>query len=423
MSTRLCLCLCVNGYYDRVKASQETWIKRLNNDSLRIVYISDPEDPEAEALKLSGSILDRVYMGLKQVLSTVEADWYMVLDAGTYPQLEGIQTLLASYDPKEAIMLANRHRFDLASMGEGTFSWHEGSYILSRSALVALEPHFEGLCKQWKELCLSCSCPDYDQRADMSLHYLIFQQQLPIKVVQIDGLHNCEYENQNCPWGCWLGPGPHLTYKVKTDLWVTKYVEVATTPSDIHEHIPLLANYARQCQSIVECGVRGVCSTWAFVKGLLENGTSIKRLLSIDCEACPNLEPVALVCKEKGIDFAFRHANDVAVEIPMVDLVFIDTWHVYGHLKRELAHFHSKARQYIILHDTTVDEWFGETYRCGMNFQEQSRVSGYPINEILCGLWPAIDEFLKAHPEWALHERLTNCNGLTVLKRVNPVAI
>ena len=75
------------------------------------------------------------------------------------------------------------------------------------------------------------------------------------------------------------------------------------------------------------------------------------------------------------------------------------------------------------MHDTTVDEWQGETIRLGMNAVQQSLDSGFPIEEINAGLWPAIEEFLKNNPEWVLHERFTNNNGLTILKKysVHPI--
>jgi hypothetical protein len=70
------------------------------------------------------------------------------------------------------------------------------------------------------------------------------------------------------------------------------------------------------------------------------------------------------------------------------------------------------------MHDTTVDEIYGESLRGNMNIIAQSKKSGYPPEEIACGLQKAIDEFLNGNPEWKLHERYTNNNGLTVLKRV-----
>jgi hypothetical protein len=70
------------------------------------------------------------------------------------------------------------------------------------------------------------------------------------------------------------------------------------------------------------------------------------------------------------------------------------------------------------MHDTTVDEWQGETIRSGWNAVEQSQSSGFPVEEINKGLWPAIEEFLQNNTDWVLHERFINNNGLTILKKV-----
>jgi hypothetical protein len=37
------------------------------------------------------------------------------------------------------------------------------------------------------------------------------------------------------------------------------------------------------------------------------------------------------------------------------------------------------------------------------------------------GLWPAVEEFLAAHPEWKIEKRFTNNNGLTILARDPPL--
>jgi hypothetical protein len=63
------------------------------------------------------------------------------------------------------------------------------------------------------------------------------------------------------------------------------------------------------------------------------------------------------------------------VEIEPTDMLFIDTFHVYEQLRRELALHAGKARRFIVLHDTTT---FGEKGE-----REGSR-----------GLWPAVAEFL-----------------------------
>ena len=67
--------------------------------------------------------------------------------------------------------------------------------------------------------------------------------------------------------------------------------------------------------------------------------------------------------------------------MPETDLLFVDSWHVYARTSRELAALHGRVRWRIVLHDTTVDEWLGESLRMGMDFVEQARRTGYPISE------------------------------------------
>ena len=99
-------------------------------------------------------------------------------------------------------------------------------------------------------------------------------------------------------------------------------------------------------------------------------------------------------------------------------LLELSTWHVYAHLIRELEAHCNGVKKWIIMHDTTVDAEKGETLRAGWNPEEQAAQTGYPVSEITMGLWPAIEKFLGDHPEWVLEKRYTNCNGLTILRRV-----
>ena len=108
------------------------------------------------------------------------------------------------------------------------------------------------------------------------------------------------------------------------------------TPSDIYEHIECLYTYAKQCDSIAELGVRSVVSTWAFLKGLRERPKSPaipKQLLCCDLYWSPGIEPVRTLCHHYGIQFQFIVGDSAEIYLPPVDMLFIDTWHVYGHLK------------------------------------------------------------------------------------------
>ena len=195
-----------------------------------------------------------------------------------------------------------------------------------------------------------------------------------------------------------------------------KYTTACTRGSDINEHLPTLKRYTDMCTHVTECGVRGVVSSWAFAAGLL--GKPGARLVQVDLDTNSNVVMFGNLARQNGIDTVFYKQSDLECPIEPTELLFIDTWHVYGHLKRELARWNAHVSKYIIMHDTTVDEWRGETIRCGWNPVKQSAETGIPVDEIVKGLWPAIDEFLREHPEWTLEARYTNNNGLTILRRV-----
>jgi hypothetical protein len=124
------------------------------------------------------------------------------------------------------------------------------------------------------------------------------------------------------------------------------------------------------------------------------------------------------MCAASGIQNVFHQQSDLECPIEPTDLLFIDTWHVYGHLKRELDRWHEHVAKYIILHDTTVDAEEGESIRMGHNISEKAFLSGIPEEEVARGLWPAVEEFVAAHPEWFIAVRYMNNNGLTVLERI-----
>lgn len=50
-----------------------------------------------------------------------------------------------------------------------------------------------------------------------------------------------------------------------------KYKLLCSKSSDINEHLPTLYKYATESNSILETGVRNCVSSWALLKGLIEN--------------------------------------------------------------------------------------------------------------------------------------------------------
>jgi hypothetical protein len=195
-----------------------------------------------------------------------------------------------------------------------------------------------------------------------------------------------------------------------------QYIRNTITHSDINEHLPTLYDLSLGCDVICECGVRSIVSTWAFLHALKKGGS----LYCVDLFAAPNVKNVTEIASEKGVNMTFFVDNSASVKLPTpVDMLFIDTWHVYAHLIQELNFHHANVRKYIVMHDTEVDKVGGESIRCGYNIAEQARSSGYSVENIKRGLQPAIDEFLSNHPEWVVERVYKNCNGLTVLRRVS----
>lgn len=181
--------------------------------------------------------------------------------------------------------------------------------------------------------------------------------------------------------------------------------QIAGQCVDIWEHFPVMRDLAQQCESIVEMGVRGGCSSYALLAGLQKSEAVDKWMVYLDVVDCRNkkLEEMANAC---GIGIEFVKASSKEVDIPECDLLFIDTLHTYGQLVVELEMHQEKARKYIVMHD--VDEPWG--------FKNEVD-DGSPD----LGLKQAVYDFLLEHEEWKIKDWYTNCHGLAVLERVDEV--
>lgn len=198
------------------------------------------------------------------------------------------------------------------------------------------------------------------------------------------------------------------------------YTRACTEPSDINEHIPILYSYAKRCEHITELGTRSCVSTRAFIKGLSENEKDVKKLVSIDIDWHPNVDDVKACAGQ--VDYTFIQSSSLERTPDMTDITFIDTWHVYPQLKRELALYAPVTKQYIIMHDTTIDAEHGESVRDCHDISRQSIETGFSEEDIRQGLKRAIDEFLSWNgDDWDIERVWTNNNGLTVLRRQQPL--
>jgi hypothetical protein len=180
------------------------------------------------------------------------------------------------------------------------------------------------------------------------------------------------------------------------------------TPSDINEHFPAIIKYGSECETITEMGVRWVVSTWAWL------ACAPKKLRCYDLydpsHWGTNIQDVYDTAEAYGLDFEFKVADVLKIEIEETDLLFIDTWHAYDQLKAELKLHASKVKKYICFHDTTSYATSDENP--GHENSWEGKTSGK-------GIWLAIEEFLEENKdEWELAHRYMNNNGFTIVRRI-----
>jgi hypothetical protein len=196
-------------------------------------------------------------------------------------------------------------------------------------------------------------------------------------------------------------------------------------PSDINEHVETLYNYAVSSQRILELGVNAGNSSWGLLKGLCDSKCEDKKFIQCDIEEdCPNVTTVSQIANIHNIEHKYLVMNDLIIDENVdlyglsYDITFIDTWHVYGQLKRELEKFSKITTKYIIMHDTEIDGVTGESIRCGWDTKTHAATLGWTEHEVAGGLLQAINEFLEVSPEWKMLSQVRNNNGLTILERL-----
>ena len=165
---------------------------------------------------------------------------------------------------------------------------------------------------------------------------------------------------------------------------------LCNTKSDINEHLPALRDLASKCDTVIEMGVRYCVSTWAFIEGLKKGTTLISIDIKHPSKYGGDLVSVEKACKNKGITSKFYEASTLEIDIPEVDMIFIDTDHTYAQLKGELERHGNKAKKYLVFHDTVSCE---------------------------TELMPAIEEFMKKNKKWKVKEHYKNNNGVLILSK------
>ncbi len=200
-------------------------------------------------------------------------------------------------------------------------------------------------------------------------------------------------------------------------------VERARIKTDVNDHlVPLfLEAIALRPRLIVELGVRG--GETAFVLERVA-GLCKSHLVLVDIDDCPNLDsgPDTFFVHSDDIAFSGRFrewCKDYAIE-PRIDILHIDTSHLYEHTVKEIENwFPFLSRGAIVFfHDTNLSAVFRR--------RDGSMGRGWNNDR---GVIRAIEDFLDAPlNEKAGFEGITNgwlvkhdpcCNGFTTLARLD----
>lgn len=175
------------------------------------------------------------------------------------------------------------------------------------------------------------------------------------------------------------------------ELLEKEYLNAKEKSSDINEHLELLYDLAKECDSVTELGTRTGVSTRAFMYA------NPKTFFAYDIELDDNLLKLFYIAKENGLNFNYKLADVRYIEIEETDLLFIDTKHCAEQITIELEKHGNKARKYLAFHDTFTFSMIGEDGRGG--------------------ILPPILWFLIKNPHWKIKEFRINNNGLMVLER------
>jgi predicted O-methyltransferase YrrM len=207
----------------------------------------------------------------------------------------------------------------------------------------------------------------------------------------------------------------------------TKAIGETPPVSDIVDHLSTLYVSVLKVNAklVVQLGTRGGESTRSLLAGVLEtNG----RMLSVDVDDCESR--VRLGAQSEN--WTFHQGDDVSFGrnlflpwcgdrnlIPEIDVLFIDTSHLYDHTKQEIETWSGFVRRggLMIFHDTNMEQgvYRRQDNSYGLGWDNQRGVIR-AVQEFLGVSWDEHDWFVDRTPDWII-QHFPNCSGLTLLLR------
>ena len=199
----------------------------------------------------------------------------------------------------------------------------------------------------------------------------------------------------------------------------------ARFPSDISDHLSTIFSetVVLRPRLIVEIGVRGGESRFAFEKAARLSGAFLVSVDLDDCSASCTASPGWHFVKADDVHFA-RDFGDWCGKrgfAPKIDVLFIDTSHLYEHTVEEVKAWfpYLSPTCKVIFHDTNLRNFNRRSDGTILRGWDNQRGVIRAIEEYLGATLNERADFVTIINEWIVRH-WAHCNGLTILERRLP---
>lgn len=169
------------------------------------------------------------------------------------------------------------------------------------------------------------------------------------------------------------------------------YADLLSAPSDMRDHLPKLKEIAAG-RRVIEFGTRRGVSTVALLAG------RPRSLITYDIIRTQDVDKLEKMAAEADIPFEFRNEDiEKLDEVPACTCGFVDAMHNADSVAQYLVLLFEAGASLIALHDTA-------------SFKHAGDLPGTR------GVYDAVEDFIRAFPEWRITYHTDACYGFTVIE-------
>uniref|UniRef100_A0A6C0AGF3 Uncharacterized protein n=1 Tax=viral metagenome TaxID=1070528 RepID=A0A6C0AGF3_9ZZZZ len=208
------------------------------------------------------------------------------------------------------------------------------------------------------------------------------------------------------------------------------YNHYSTASSHVNEHLSTIREYCFECNSVLELSISAynLSIFWTCVLGMaqIDENTKYTGIFSV---APPEKDAfdARILAKEHNVDLNIV-TGDTKIEMEInlnsidlnYDLVIVNSWFTYCHVKYNLNKFGKLSNKYIIVCATKTQEHENHSLYLDGTFGPKGDFSEFPVeyDRTKTGTAHAISEFLQENPQWKIKEVFEHNWGMTILQKM-----